>query len=85
MPTIPSHCCCFVFVAAHPLSNPTNTTQPLQVPQFASTCAWEQQRVHLPSEKPTHVPRYHDSSLQVSSAYSQQIAVLLGQLTVIDC
>lgn len=70
----------FVFVAAHSLSDPTNTTQPLQVSQFASTRSWEQQRVHLPSEKPTHIPGHHDSSLQVSSAYSWQIIVLLGWL-----
>lgn len=57
------------FAAAHPLSNPTNTTQPLQVPKFTFARAWEQQRVHLPSEKPTHVPGYHDSSLPVSSSH----------------
>lgn len=68
MPATPSNCCRFVFVAAHPLSNTTDTTQPLQVPQFASARAWEQQRVHLPSEKPPHVAGYHDSSLQVSFA-----------------
>lgn len=78
--TIPSHCCCFVFVATHSLSNPTNTTQPLQVPQFTSTSAWEQQRVYLPSEKPAHVPGYHDSSLQVSSACSWQIVVLIVEV-----
>lgn len=72
MPMTPIHSYCFFFVffaAAHPLSNPTNTTQPLQVPKFTFARAWEQQRVHLPSEKPTHVPGYHDSSLPVSSSH----------------
>lgn len=73
--SILSYCCLFVFVAAYTLSNPTNTMQPLQVPQFASTCAWKQQCVHLP-----HEPGYDDSSLQVSSAYCWQVVVLLGQL-----
>lgn len=60
----------FVFAAAPPLANPANTTQPVQAPQLTSARAWEQQRVHLPAEKPTHVPEYHDSSHQVSRACS---------------
>lgn len=64
-----SHSCCLAFAATHPLPNPTNPTQPLQIPQLTFACARKQQRVHLPPEKPAHVPGYHDPTLQVSSSH----------------
>lgn len=63
--------CSALPTAAHSLSHPANTTQPLQVPQLATACPREQQRLHLAHEEPAH-----DSSIQVGSSWRRPLLPL---------